>query len=47
MTSIVREVDRDRVTMDGVIDSVSRGFGQVFGLEVRRVSAELLEPVTR
>ena len=47
MTSIVREVDGDRVTMPGVIDSVARAFGQVFGLETRHVSAELFEPVTR
>jgi lipoyl(octanoyl) transferase len=48
MTSIVREVGGgDRVTMDGVIDSVSRAFGQVFGLETRRVSADLLESATR
>ncbi|MDQ4081242.1 MAG: lipoyl(octanoyl) transferase LipB [Gemmatimonadota bacterium] len=47
MTSMVREIGRDHVTMDAVIDSVSRAFGQVFGLDVRRVSAELLEAVTR
>ena len=47
MTSIVREVGHDRVAMNGVIDSVSRAFGEVFGLEARHVSAELFEPVTR
>jgi lipoyl(octanoyl) transferase len=47
MTSIVREIGHDRITMDGVIDSVSRAFGQVFGMEPRRVSPELFEPATR
>lgn len=47
MTSIVREVGHDRLTMDDVIDVVSRAFGEVFGLEMRRVSPDLLEPVTR
>ena len=47
MTSIAREVGHDRMTLDDVADSVSRAFGQVFGLEVRRVAAELLEPATR
>jgi lipoate-protein ligase B len=47
MTSIVREVGHDPVTMDHVIDSVSRAFGHVFGLEPRRVPAELFEPVPR
>jgi lipoyl(octanoyl) transferase len=47
MTSIVREVGQGPASMDGVIDSVSRAFGSVFGLEARRVSPELLEPVAR
>lgn len=47
MTSVVREAGHDRVTMDGVIDSVSRAFGRVFGLTVRRAPAELIEAVTR
>jgi lipoate-protein ligase B len=47
MTSIVRETGDAGVTMGGVIDSVSRAFGQAFGLEVRTVSPEMLEPASR
>lgn len=47
MTSVVRELGDPTVTMDRLIDAVSRAFGQVFQLDVRLAPAELFQTAPR
>ena len=47
MTSVVRELDDPSITMEQIVDAVSAAFGQVFGLEVRTASAEIVEALPR
>jgi lipoyl(octanoyl) transferase len=47
MTSMAREVGDKNLTMEDVVGSVSRAFGEVFGLEVRPMPVELFEPLPR
>jgi lipoate-protein ligase B len=46
MTSMLRELGRS-VAMDEVCSAITQAFGQVFGLEPRLVSPELLDAVPR
>ena len=46
MTSVARELGRD-MSMSEMSEVVSRSFGQVFDLELRAVSREMLETVPR